>query len=222
MLRRRGMKITALGHSGFFIDDGTKVLIDPFLTGNPVAKHKPGDFKKVDVVLVTHSHPDHLGDAYAIVKNSGATLVGAHEVAVSAEVVGEGMNFGGTITVHGLSITLVKAEHSVGVGDAAGFIWRQGGKVLYHMGDTSLFSDIKFLAEVYRPEILFVPIGDRYTMNPRDAALATSWVNPKIAIPMHYKTFPFLVQSPDDFKKQSESLCQATAMILEPGQTMEI
>ncbi len=91
------MKITALGHSGFLIDDGTKVVIDSFLTGNPVAKHTQADFKKVDVVLVTHSHPDHLGDAYAIVKNSGATLVGAHEVAVSGEAAGEGMNFGGTI-----------------------------------------------------------------------------------------------------------------------------
>jgi len=171
---------------------------------------------------VTHAHPDHLGDAYAIVKNSGATLVGAHEVAVSGEVAGEGMNFGGTIHVRGLSITLVKAEHSVDVGDAAGFIWRQGGKVLYHMGDTSLFSDIRFLAEVYKPEILFVPIGDRYTMNPQDAALATSWVNPKVVIPMHYKTFPFLVQSPAEFKKLSESMCNATAMILEPGQTTEI
>ena len=216
------MKITALGHSGFLIDDGTKVVIDPFLTGNPVAKQTPTDFRNVDVVLVTHAHPDHLGDAYAIVKNSGATLVGAHEVAVSGEVAGEGMNFGGTIHVRGLSITLVKAEHSVDVGDAAGFIWRQGGKVLYHMGDTSLFSDIRFLAEVYKPEILFVPIGDRYTMNPQDAARATSWVNPKVVIPMHYKTFPFLVQSPAEFKKLSESMCKATAIILEPGQTTEI
>lgn len=216
------MKITALGHSGFYFDDGVKVVIDPFLTGNPVAKLTPADLPKVDVVLVTHSHPDHLGDAYAIVKKTGATLVGTHEMAVGGEVAGEGMNFGGTMKVRGLSFTMVKAEHSVGVGDAAGFVWTQGGKVIYHMGDTSLFSDIKFLGEVYNPEILFVPIGDRYTMNPKDAALATSWVNPKIVVPMHYKTFPFLVQDAREFKRLCESMCRSAVMIVEPGQTIEI
>ena len=216
------MKITALGHSGFIFDDGKRVVIDPFLTGNPAAKMKAPDVKPADVVLVTHAHPDHLGDAFAIVKNTGATLVSSHEVATSGEIAGEGMNFGGTMTIRGLPITMVKAEHSVGVGDSAGFVWHQGGRIIYHMGDTSIFSDMKLHGEIYKPEVLLVPIGDRYTMNPRDAAVATAWINPKIVIPMHYKTFPFLVQDPTDFKHRVESTCQATVVILEPGQSIDL
>ncbi len=216
------MKITALGHAGFLFDDGTRLIIDPFLTGNPTAPFQPSYLTRMDVVLVTHSHADHLGDAYDIVKKTGATLVSVHDLAVSGEVAGEGMNFGGTMNVRGLPITMVKAEHSVGLGDAAGFIWSQGGKVIYHMGDTSLFSDMKFLGEVYKPDILFVPIGDRYTMNPKDAVLATSWINPKMVIPMHYKTFPFLVQDPSVFKQLCESTCKAKVKILEAGQSLEI
>ena len=216
------MKITALGHAGFLFDNGTRLIIDPFLTGNPTAPFQPSHLTRMDVVLVTHSHADHLGDAYDIVKKTGATLVCVDDLAVSGEVTGVGMNFGGTMNVRGLSITMVKAEHAVGLGDAAGFIWSQGGKVIYHMGDTSLFSDMKFLGEVYKPDILFVPIGDRYTMNPEDAALATSWINPKMVIPMHYKTFPFLVQDPSVFKRLCESTCKAKVTILEAGQSLEI
>ena len=216
------MKVTGLGHAGFIFDDGKRVVIDPFLKGNPVAKLAASDIKQADVVLVTHSHPDHLGDAFPIAKSTGATLISSPEVAGRGEVVGEGMNFGGTMNIRGLPITMVKAEHSVDAGDAAGFIWRQGGRVIYHMGDTSLFSDMKLIGEVYKPEILFVPIGDRYTMNPRDGALATSWINPKIVVPMHYKTFPFLVQDPGEFRRLCESMCKATVTIIDPGQSIEI
>jgi len=216
------MKITALGHSGFIFDDGIRLIIDPFLTGNPSTSVTLSDVPKIDVCLVTHSHPDHLGDAYAIVKKTGATLVSTHELAVNGEVVGEGMNLGGTMDIRGLPITMVKAEHSTGVGDASGFIWTQGGKVIYHMGDTSLFSDMKFIGEVYKPDILFVPIGDRYTMNPKDAAVATSWINPKMVVPMHYKTFPFLVQDPSEFKQLCESTCRAIVTILEAGESIEL
>ena len=117
---------------------------------------------------------------------------------------------------------MVKADHAVGMSDAAGFVWKQGGMTLYHMGDTSIFSDLKLIAELYRPDILFVPIGDRYTMGPREAALATSWIRPRIVFPMHYRTFPFLVQDADEFKKLSESLCPARVLVPEPGQTIDI
>ena len=216
------MKLTFLGHSGFMIDSGIKVVIDPFLTGNPRAGVELSAVKEADVLLVTHAHPDHLGDAYAIVKKTGATLVSTHDLAVSGEIAGEGMNYGGTMNIRGIPITMVKAEHAVGTGDSAGFVWSQGGKILYHMGDTSLFSDMKLLAELYKPDILFVPIGDRYTMNPKDAAMATSWIKPKIVIPMHYKTFPFLVQDPAEFKRLCETACNARVVILEPGQTTEL
>lgn len=216
------MKITFLGHSGFMIDSGIKLVIDPFLTGNPKAVLNASALSEVDVLLVTHSHPDHLGDAYAIVKKTGATLVSTHDVAVGGEIAGEGMNFGGTMTLRGISITMVKAEHAVGLSDSAGFVWSQRGKVFYHMGDTSLFSDMKLLAEIYKPEILFVPIGDRYTMNPKEAVMATSWIKPKIVIPMHFGTFPFLIQDPTEFKRLCESTCDVKVVILDPGNSFDL
>ena len=216
------MRITFLGHSGFLMDSGVKVVIDPFLTGNPKSGVEVSSLNEVDIVLVTHAHPDHLGDAYAIVKQTGATLVSTHDVAVSGEISGEGMNFGGTLTLRGIPITMVKAEHAVGLSDSAGFVWTQAGKAVYHMGDTSLFSDMKLIAELYRPEVVFVPIGDRYTMNPREAALAVSWIRPKIVFPMHYGTFPFLVQDPSEFKGLCESKCDAKVVILNPGQGIDL
>ncbi len=216
------MKITYLGHSGFILDSGKKIVIDPFITGNPKAGIELSTIKEADIVLVTHSHPDHLGDAYAIVKKTGATLVSTHDVAVSGEVTGEGMNFGGTMNIKGIPITMVKADHAVGLSDSAGFVWTQGDKVIYHMGDTSLFSDMKLIADIYKPEILFVPIGDRYTMNPNEAAIATSWIKPRIVIPMHYGTFPFLVQDPAGFRRSCESACDAKVVILDPGNSVEV
>ncbi len=216
------MEITFLGHSGFMIDSGIRLVIDPFLTNNPKAGLEVSALDQVDVLLVTHSHPDHLGDAYAIVKKTGATLVSTHDVAVGGEIAGEGMNFGGTLTLRGIPITMVKAEHAVGLSDSAGFVWSQGGKVFYHMGDTSLFSDMKLIADIYKPEILFVPIGDRYTMNPNEAAIATSWIKPRIVIPMHYGTFPFLVQDPIGFRRLCESACDAKVVILDPGSSVEL
>jgi L-ascorbate metabolism protein UlaG (beta-lactamase superfamily) len=204
------------------IESGVKLVIDPFLTGNPKAGIEVSALNEIDILLVTHSHPDHLGDAYAIVKKTGATLVSSHDIAVGGEIAGEGMNFGGTITLRGVHITMVKAEHAVGLSDSAGFVWNQGGKVFYHMGDTSLFSDMKLLAEIYQPEVLFVPIGDRYTMNPKEAAIATAWIKPKIVVPMHYGTFPFLVQDPAEFKRLCESACEAKVVILDPGQTIDL
>jgi len=216
------MKITYIGHAGFIFDSGTKVVIDPFITGNPSAGCEVSAIREADVLLVTHSHPDHLGDAYAIVKQTGATLVSTHDVAVSGEVAGEGMNFGGTINVRGIPITMVKAEHAVGLSDSAGFVWAQGGKIIYHMGDTSLFSDLRLFGELYKPDLLLVPIGDRYTMNPREAAMATSWIQPKFVIPMHYKTFPFLVQDPGEFKQLCEKSCDAKVLIPEPGKSIDL
>jgi L-ascorbate metabolism protein UlaG (beta-lactamase superfamily) len=216
------MKITFLGHSGFVLETEKTIVVDPFLTGNPKAGMKAQDVKKADIILVTHSHPDHLGDAREIAKRTNAVLVGVHEIAVSDEVTGEGMNIGGTIEVKGVPITMVKAEHSTGIGDAAGFIWKQDGRTLYHMGDTGLFSDIKLIADLYKPDIAFVPIGDRYTMNPEQAALATQWINPKWVVPMHYGTFPFLVQSPKDFEERVGKSCAAQILILKPGETLDV
>jgi len=218
------MRINFLGHSGFIVESEIVVVIDPFLTGNPKAGIPADGIEKADIVLVTHSHPDHLGDAVAIAKRTRASFVSIHELTMTGELdnEGQGMNFGGTIDVRGVPITMVKAEHSTDIGDACGFVWKQGGKTLYHMGDTSLFSDIRLIGEIYRPDIVFVPIGDRYTMGPEQAAVATEWVGAKTIIPMHYGTFPFLVQSADSFASMVKKRCDARVVALNPGGTMDV
>lgn len=216
------IKVTFIGHAGFIVESDVILVIDPFLTGNPKAAIMPDEVAKADIVLVTHSHPDHLGDALPIAKRTGAVLIGVHEVAVTDELAGEGMNIGGTIKVRGISITMVKADHSTGIGDSAGFVWRQDGRTLYHMGDTGLFSDIKLIAKLYKPEIAFIPIGDRYTMNPEQAAIAVHWLDPKWVIPMHYGTFPFLVQNTNEFEEGVKQKCNAKVVALNPGESCDI
>lgn len=216
------MKITFLGHSGFIVEDGNTLIIDPFLTGNPKAVMRAEDVDHADIILVTHSHADHFGDASALAKRTGASLVGAPEVVMTDEISGEGMNIGGTIEVKGVSITMVKAEHSTETGDASGFVWKQGDHVLYHMGDTGLFSDIKLIADQYKPDILFVPIGDRFTMNPDQAAVAVRWVEPKLVIPMHFATLPFLVQGAESFVNSVTGSCDAKVVVLEPGEAVDV
>jgi L-ascorbate metabolism protein UlaG (beta-lactamase superfamily) len=216
------MKITFLGHAGFMIESDVTIVIDPFLTGNPKAGMSAQGITKADIVLVTHSHPDHLGDAIPIAKRTGAVLVSVHEVAVSDELAGEGMNIGGTIEVRGIPITMVKAEHSTGIGDATGFVWKQDGKTLYHMGDTGLFSDIKLIAELYRPDIAFVPMGGRYTLDPETGATAASWSTAKTIFPMHYGTFPFLVQSAKGFQENVRQQSGAEVIALAPGGSVDV
>ncbi|MFO7838434.1 MAG: metal-dependent hydrolase [Desulfosalsimonadaceae bacterium] len=216
------MKIKFLGHSGFIIEDEKTIVIDPFLSGNPVATMSEKDLTGADIVLVTHSHADHLGDALTIAKKTGAALVGAPEVVWTDEISGEGMNFGGTAEIQGTKVTMVKAEHSTETGDSAGFVWKQGGHTLYHMGDTGLFSDIRIIAERHKPDILFVPIGDRFTMGPDEAAIATKWVNPEIVIPMHFATLPFLVQDPQGFSENVQRQCSSRVVILKPGEEVNV
>lgn len=216
------MEITYLGHSGFKIKSGASVLVDPWLTGNPTAAFAADEINGIDVLLVTHGHPDHVGDSQSIARRTGAVFVSVVELAGSDEVQGIGMNYGGTVTVSELPITMVKAEHSVGGGDSAGFIWKQGGKTLYHMGDTSLFSDLKLIGELYRPDIVFMPIGGHYTMGPDHAALAVEWLAPEIVIPMHYATFPILEPNADRFAAEVALRCKTKTVVLTPGQTFDI
>jgi len=213
------MEVTYLSHSGFKLTSEVKVIVDPWFSGNPKAVAGADSITSADIVLVTHGHPDHVGDSHSIAKRTGAVLVSVPELGVGDEIQGIGMNFGGTITVKGIPISMVKAEHSVGGGDAAGFVWKQEGKVFYHMGDTSLFSDIRLIGELYSPDVVFVPIGDHYTMNPDHAALAIKWLNPKLAIPMHYATFPILTQSADGFVKAVKGASKAEVLVFAPGET---
>lgn len=214
------MEITWLGHSAVKIQGSKTVYIDPFLTGNPSASTSPEKIKEADVVVVTHHHGDHLGDAFAICKATGAILVGIHEVAVdgSAEgLVSEGMNIGGTVDVRGVKVHMVQALHSAEKGNAAGVVIEMDGKKIYHAGDTGLTYDMKLIGEFFKPDLSFIPIGDRYTMGVPSAAKAVEFVQTKKVIPVHYGTFPIVSADPEEFRRRVGSA--AEVIILKPGES---
>lgn len=212
-----GIKITWLGHATFRIETpgGKIILIDPWVMGNPVCPTTERNVKKVDVMLCTHGHFDHIGDAVEIAKKHNPKVVGIPElcgwlakkgVKQTAE-----MNKGGTQSVDDIKVTMVHADHSCGIkdgdevvygGEACGYVVEfANGVKIYHAGDTNVFGDMKIIRELYAPEIVMIPIGDHYTMGPREAAYACNLLKPKAVIPMHFGTFPPLVGRPSDLKK---------------------
>jgi len=217
-------KIRWLGHSGFEIELINKiVLVDPWLDGNPLAPIRAADIKKADIVCVTHDHSDHLGDAIQICKQTGATFVGIYELSVYAQEEGVKetvrINIGGTVDVKGIRISMVQAFHSSTRGAPTGFIIKAEGKTIYHAGDTSLFGDMRIIGEIHRPDIALIPIGDYYTMGPREAAEAVKLIKPSIVIPMHYQTFPVLTPSAEGFVKiVKEKTPEVKAIVLKPGE----
>lgn len=226
------MKITWYGHSAFLLEGKKKTLIDPFITGNPKAPVRL-EVINCDIIAVTHGHGDHLGDAVSIAKRSRAPIVAIHEIARYAEsqgVEGIGMNMGGAVDVKGIKFSMVQAWHSSGIdaanfgfsgGDPAGFVI-EDERIVYHAGDTSLFSDVKLIGELYRPDVAMLPIGDVFTMNPEHAAKAAQWIKAGVVIPMHYNTFPPIEQDPNDFKSLVETICDCEVVICEPGKTIEV
>jgi L-ascorbate metabolism protein UlaG (beta-lactamase superfamily) len=214
------MEITWLGHSAIKIKGSRTVFIDPFMTGNPACPTCPDEVKEADVIIVTHHHGDHLGDAFALAKKTGAVLVGIHEIAVEAQAEGiaaEGMNIGGTVEVKGLKVHMVVAHHSAEKGNATGVIVEIDGKQLYHAGDSGLTYDMKLIAEFFHPDLSFIPIGDRYTMGISSAVKAVEFVGTKRVIPVHYGTFPIVQADPKEFKRRVGKL--AEVIILKPGET---
>jgi L-ascorbate metabolism protein UlaG (beta-lactamase superfamily) len=206
------MKITWFGHSAFRLDfDGHALLIDPFLTGNPAFS---GDADQVmqgiSHILLTHGHSDHVGDTVAIAAKTGAKVVANFEICMW--LAGQGvanidpMNIGGTTAQDGFSVTLVRADHSssdqnIPLGNPGGIIVSAPGQpVIYHMGDTDIFSDMALIHELYHPEVAMVPIGDRFTMSPRTAALAVQrYFKLQAVIPCHYGSFPIIEQDATGF-----------------------
>lgn len=214
------MKITRLGHSAVIIEGTKTVIIDPFLTGNPAACTTPDCITRADAVVVTHDHGDHLGDAFAIAKKTGAVLFGIHEIAIMAADEGieaEGMNIGGSVERDGITVHMVPAWHSCEKGDPAGVVIELDGKTIYHAGDTGLTYDMKIIGEFFHPDLSFLPIGDRYTMGPPSAAKAVEFIGTKKVIPVHYGTFPAVDADPEEFKRLVGNL--AEVIILKPGET---
>ncbi|RLI85345.1 MAG: metal-dependent hydrolase [Archaeoglobales archaeon] len=224
------MKITWLGHACFLIEGKKRILIDPFLTGNPKAPVKPEDLD-VDLILVTHGHGDHLGDAELISKRCNASIVAIYELSVYLSKRGcetIGMNIGGSFDFEGVKISMVKAEHSADIvgdeivsgGKAVGYIVEDEVTV-YHAGDTDVFMDMKLIGEIYSPKVALLPIGGFYTMSPRTALKAIELIKPEIVIPMHYDTFPVIRQNPEEFKRDAESL-GVKVVVLKPGESLEV
>ncbi|OYT30629.1 MAG: metal-dependent hydrolase [Thermofilum sp. ex4484_79] len=217
-----------LGHASFEIKLKEKVvLIDPWISGNPVAPITLEELTAPDVVLVTHYHGDHYADATKICRKFNATLVSIYEIAQHAAGEGisktVGMNIGGVANVEGLEIVMTPALHSSEIGSPVGYIVAEGNTSVYHAGDTGLFYDIKLYAELYPIDIALVPIGGYFTMNSRQAAKFISLFSPKVAIPMHYNTFPAIRQDPKKFEEYVKQYSPATkVVILKPGEKWEI
>jgi len=229
MLNTQGNKITWLGHATFRITtpSGQIILIDPFMEGNPSC---PPDLKKlprVDVILLTHAHGDHMADLLPIAREHAPQVVAIHETATWLGTKGvknlHPMGKGGTVKVGEIEATMVDAHHSNGIqdgdkiiygGEPAGYIVRlPGGFTLYHAGDTCVFGDMKLIGEIYKPHVALLPIGDLYTMGPCEAAHAIRLLGVGHVVPMHYGTFPALTGTP-------EALREAAHMVGAEGQSV--
>lgn len=227
-------KITWLSHAGFIINspEGKTIIIDPWIIDNPLCPVKLDDIKEADVVLVTHDHFDHTGNAADIVKKTGATLVTCPETAakfqsergVPADQIlfgGYGMNIGGSAEIKGITITMTQAVHSSESGSPTGYIIKlEDGKTIYHAGDTGIFESMRLLGELYKIDLALIPIGSVFVMDPLQAAHSLRLLKPKKAIPMHYKTFPILEQNADRFVQLAKEIApDVEIIVLEPGQT---
>ncbi len=222
------MDIRYLGHSAFELTDGsTTVLIDPFLTGNPKAAVSAEELNP-DVILLTHGHADHLGDTVDIAKRAGATVVAIVELA--NEIGGQGVdvfdpNLGGTVKFDWGWVKLVPAWHTAVTPSGtphtpAGLLIEFAGTLVYHLGDTCLFSDLKLIAQRGTPvDVAIVPIGGHYTMDRIDAVTAVEFVAPKAVIPAHYGTFPPIETDVEHFRSDVEGKGLAQVVVLAPGET---
>ena len=232
-----GLQVTFLGQSTFHIvtPGGKRLLIAPWVEGNPLCPKKNADIGPLDYLLVTHAHQDHMGDIIPIATDSGAQVVANFEIInwLAAKGVKNGisMNTGGTLDLDGMEVTQTPAFHTSTItdgeqtlngGSPQGFIIRlKNGYTVYDAGDTSVFGDMALLAEMYRPDLAFLPIGDRFTMGPKQAAYACRLLNVPHVVPIHYATFPMLTGTPEAFQSELDKLgVQTNVVVMQPGETI--
>ncbi len=226
------VKAQWLGHSAFRIESpaGKIIYIDPFLSQNPKTPEEYKNPEEADYVLLTHGHEDHVGDTIDIAEKTGCKVVAQVELSnllkkhgLKEEQAVE-FNKGGSIEFDDFLVTLVSANHSSSFGGE--YAGEAGGLVLtfdddivfYHLGDTNIFGDLEFYGELYEPDVIAVPMGDYYTMGPKEAALCCELINAELAIPIHYGTFPVLTGDPDEFREFTEEYCETDVIIPKPGE----
>ena len=230
----KGTRVTWLGHATVLVElpSGVNLLIDPFIEHNP--KYPKGFTlpEKIDYVLLTHGHFDHIADAVPVAQKHGSTVVAMVELAgymarkgVASTI---GSNLGGSVQLPGVAVTLVDAKHSSSVeegetslylGVAAGLVLTiENGPVLYHAGDTTVFRDMELIRELYVPDLAILPIGDHYTMGPKEAALAIRYLQPQMTLPIHWGTFPVLTGTPEELAKLVSD--PKTVAMVAPGESL--
>jgi len=235
MISLKGTRVTWLGHATVLVQTpkGTNILIDPFIENNP---KYPKGFKlpeTINYILLTHGHGDHISDAVPVAKKHKSNVVAIYELAAFVSSQGAenitGFNVGGTVQLDDVAVTMVDAKHSAGAegkngtqyaGVAVGFVLTVAdGPVLYHAGDTTVFTDMKLIKELYHPELAMLPIGGFYTMGPREAALAAQFIEPKAILPIHFGTFPPLTGTPDELSKHLNGSIEVIRIA--PGETIQ-
>jgi L-ascorbate metabolism protein UlaG (beta-lactamase superfamily) len=229
-----GTRITWLGHSTVLVQTakGTNILIDPFIAQNP---KYPKSFvlpEKIQTILLTHGHSDHISDVVPVAAKHGSTVVAIYELAtwVAAKGVASiiGMNLGGTVQLGDVAATMVEAKHSSAaqdeqgdhyVGVAAGFVLTiEDGPIIYHAGDTAVFGDMKLIGELYGPEVALLPIGGHFTMGPKEAALAVRLLGAKTILPIHFGTIPPLTGAPEELAALVDDSVQVVRWV--PGESV--
>ena len=236
MFQTHGNRLTWLGHAAFRIDtaNGKVVVIDPWIQTNPMCPEANKKFERIDTMLLTHGHFDHIADAVELGKKFKPQTVGIYELCAWLESKGvpntNGMNKGGTQKTGEIEVTMVHAVHSCGIkdgdqiiygGEACGYIIRlPGGLTVYHAGDTAVFADMKLIGELYPPDVALLPIGDHYTMGPHEAAMAIRFLNVRHVIPMHFGTFPQLVGRPEQVRQLTQDISGLEIHALKPGESI--
>jgi L-ascorbate metabolism protein UlaG (beta-lactamase superfamily) len=233
----KGFSLTWLGHSSFHLvtPRGTHVLVDPWLEGNPMTPVGDTPITHADLMLLTHAHSDHAGDAIRLAKRFRCNVVAIHECALWLGRHGVenvvGMNKGGTTQQNGLKITMTHAVHSSSFdgadgreygGEPAGFVVTlENGAAIYFAGDTGPMMDMQLIGDLYRPDVAVLPIGDLFTMGPREAAYCAKLLRSPFIVPCHYGTFPALTGTPDALRAElAKAGVQAQVVAGKPGESM--